>query len=110
MNQLARSTTNQVRSVTMVTNAVALGDLTKQVELNARCDIQELQETVNDMSTCLGAFADEIVELARGAGIDARLDGLAQAGHLDGIWVELAEIVKEMAVRVSQDWIFTSRT
>lgn len=39
----------QVRSIAMVTTAVAHGDLSKQIEVDARGEILELKSTVNGM-------------------------------------------------------------
>lgn len=45
--------TNQIRAITEVTKAVALGDLSKQVEIDAQGEILDLKCTVNHMVTCL---------------------------------------------------------
>lgn len=42
-------TTLQVRSIAKVTKAVALGDLSKQIEVDARGEILDLKNTVNGM-------------------------------------------------------------
>jgi osomolarity two-component system, sensor histidine kinase NIK1 len=39
----------QVRSIAKVTKAVALGDLSKQIEVDARGEILDLKNTVNGM-------------------------------------------------------------
>jgi len=49
VNKLAANLTNQVRSIALVTKAVALGDLSKQIEVDARGEILDLKNTVNGM-------------------------------------------------------------
>ena len=47
---MAMNLTNQVRSIAQVTKAVAGGDLTKKIDVDARGEILELKETVNGMT------------------------------------------------------------
>lgn len=49
VNNLAANLTAQVRSIAKVTKAVALGDLSKQIEVEARGEILDLKNTVNGM-------------------------------------------------------------
>lgn len=49
VNKLAANLTSQVRSIAKVTKAVALGDLSKQIEVDARGEILDLKNTVNGM-------------------------------------------------------------
>jgi osomolarity two-component system, sensor histidine kinase NIK1 len=48
-NHLAGNLTTQVRSIAKVTKAVAQGDLSLQIEVEARGEISELKEIVNGM-------------------------------------------------------------
>jgi len=43
VNKLAANLTNQVRSIARVTKAVALGDLSKQIDVDARGEILDLK-------------------------------------------------------------------
>ena len=49
VNKLAANLTNQVRSIAFVTKAVALSDLSKQIEVDARGEILDLKNAVNGM-------------------------------------------------------------
>ena len=49
VNKLAANLTSQVRSIATVTKAVALGDLSKQIEVEASGEILDLKNTVNGM-------------------------------------------------------------
>jgi len=56
VNKLAANLTSQVRSIAKVTKAVALGDLSKQIEVDARGEILDLKNTVNGMVVRLRAL------------------------------------------------------
>ena len=57
VNKLAANLTSQVRSIAKVTKAVALGDLSKQIEVDACGEILDLKNTVNGMVVRLRALA-----------------------------------------------------
>ena len=60
VNNLAGNLTSQVRSIAKVTKAVALGDLSKQIEVDAQGEILDLKNTVNGMVIRLRALAAEV--------------------------------------------------
>src|SRR2546430_8219131 len=49
VNQLASNLTGQVRNIAQVTTAVARGDLSQKITVDARGEILELKSTVNTM-------------------------------------------------------------
>src|SRR5439155_21217511 len=49
VNFMAGNLTSQVRSIAQVTTAVAKGDLTKKITVDARGEILELKDTINTM-------------------------------------------------------------
>ncbi|WP_043637965.1 HAMP domain-containing protein, partial [Nonomuraea candida] len=49
VNSMADNLTNQVRSIAQVTTAVARGDLTRKIDVDARGEILELKTTINTM-------------------------------------------------------------
>ena len=59
VNRLAANLTSQVRSIAKVTKAVALGDLSKQIEVDCSGEILDLKNTVNGMVIRLRALATE---------------------------------------------------
>ena len=59
VNRLAANLTSQVRSIAKVTKAVALGDLSKQIEVGCSGEISDLKNTVNGMVIRLRALATE---------------------------------------------------
>ena len=59
VNRLAANLSSQVRSIAKVTKAVALGDLSKRIEVDCSGEISDLKNTVNGMVIRLRALATE---------------------------------------------------
>jgi osomolarity two-component system sensor histidine kinase NIK1 len=89
VNLMAMNLTNQVRSITEVTKAVAGGDLTKKIEVDVHGQILELKEMVNGMAENLSIFEDEEMRVAREVGTVGRLGGQARATNVGGTWKDL---------------------
>ncbi|MCQ4084020.1 HAMP domain-containing protein, partial [Streptomyces sp. RB6PN25] len=70
VNTMAARLTAQVRDIAVVTTAVARGDLTQQVTVEATGELLELKLTVNTMVEQLSAFADEVTRVAREVGTE----------------------------------------
>ncbi len=97
VNTLAANLTTQVRNIAEVTTAVATGDLSKKITVDARGEVAELKDTVNTMVDQLSAFADEVTRVAREVGTDGRLGGQAQVKGVSGVWRDLTESVNVLA-------------
>ncbi|MFI9582152.1 HAMP domain-containing protein [Streptomyces sp. NPDC052236] len=97
VNFMASNLTSQVRNIAQVTTAVANGDLSKKITVDARGEILELKDTVNTMVDQLRAFADEVTRVAREVGTDGRLGGRAQVLGVTGLWKDLTDNVNYMA-------------
>ncbi|MFC9959375.1 HAMP domain-containing protein [Streptomyces nigra] len=97
VNFMALNLTSQVRNIAQVTTAVANGDLSKKITVDARGEILELKDTVNTMVQQLRAFADEVTRVAREVGTDGRLGGRAQVLGVSGVWKDLTDNVNSMA-------------
>src|SRR5688500_9262710 len=89
--------TRQVRNIAQVTTAVARGDLTQKITVDARGEILELKETINTMVDQLSSFADEVTRVAREVGTEGKLGGQAQVTGVSGNWRDLTENVNFMA-------------
>ncbi|WP_443044494.1 response regulator [Streptomyces sp. DHE17-7] len=81
----------------LVTTAVARGDLSKKIDVDARGEILELKTTINTMVDQLSAFADEVTRVAREVGTEGRLGGQAEVEGVSGTWKRLTENVNELA-------------
>ena len=93
VNNLAAILTNQVRSIAKVTKAVALGDLSKQIDVDARGEILELKTTVNAMVVRLRALAAEVTRVTLEVGSEGKLGGQAHVPDVEGVWLELTRNV-----------------
>ncbi|WP_193742807.1 HAMP domain-containing protein [Thermobifida fusca] len=97
VNSMADSLTHQVRNISQVTSAVAAGDLTKKITVDAQGEILELKDTVNTMVDQLSAFADEVTRVAREVGTEGKLGGQAHVSGVSGVWKDLTDNVNSMA-------------
>ncbi|CAM3621767.1 HAMP domain-containing protein [Nocardiopsis rhodophaea] len=97
VNSMANSLTYQVRNISQVTRAVASGDLTKKITVDAQGEILELKDTVNTMVDQLSAFADEVTRVAREVGTEGKLGGQAHVRDVSGVWKDLTDNVNSMA-------------
>ena len=97
LNLLARSLTSQVRDIALVTTAVANGDLSKKITVDAKGEFSELKNTINVMVNELNNFAFEISRVSREVGSEGRLGGKAEAAGMAGTWKILTDNVNYMA-------------
>jgi signal transduction histidine kinase/HAMP domain-containing protein/CheY-like chemotaxis protein len=97
VNVMAANLTGQVRSIAEVTTAVAKGDLSQKIRVDARGEILELKETINTMVDQLSAFADEVTRVAREVGTEGKLGGQAVVRGVSGTWKDLTDNVNVMA-------------
>ncbi len=97
VNLMASNLTNQVRNIAQVTTAVASGDLSQKITVQAQGEILELKSTVNTMVDQLSSFADEVTRVAREVGTEGELGGQAQVRGVSGNWKDLTDNVNQLA-------------
>jgi signal transduction histidine kinase/HAMP domain-containing protein/ActR/RegA family two-component response regulator len=97
VNRMARNLTIQVRNISQVATAVATGDLSQKITVDAQGEVLGLKETLNTMVDQLSAFADEVTRVAREVGTEGRLGGQADVKGVSGIWKDLTDNVNSMA-------------
>jgi signal transduction histidine kinase/HAMP domain-containing protein/CheY-like chemotaxis protein len=97
VNSMASNLTGQVRNIAQVTTAVARGDLSQKITVDAHGEILELKSTVNTMVDQLSSFADEVTRVAREVGSEGKLGGQAQVKGVSGTWRDLTENVNQLA-------------
>src|SRR5262249_31293327 len=97
VNFMANNLTSQVREISQVTTAVARGDLTEKIEVDARGEVLELKNTINAMVDQLSAFADEGTRGAREGGTAVQRGGQAKVPGVAGTWQALTNSVNLMA-------------
>src|SRR3954466_10724845 len=97
VNFMASNLTDQVRSIAQVTTAVANGDLSKKITVDAKGEILELKDTINTMVDQLNSFAAEVTRVAKEVGTEGKLGGQAEVAGVSGTWRGLTESVNSMA-------------
>jgi CheY-like chemotaxis protein/signal transduction histidine kinase/HAMP domain-containing protein len=97
VNMMASHLTGQVRNIAQVTTAVANGDLTKKITVDARGEILELKNTINIMVDQLSTFGAEVTRVAREVGTEGKLGGQAEVAGVSGTWKDLTDSVNGMA-------------
>src|SRR6516225_8506646 len=97
VNAMAGNLTTQVRNIAQVATAVAKGDLTQKIGVDARGEILELKTTLNTMVDQLSGFADEVTRVAREVGTQGNLGGQARVRGVSGTWKDLTDNVNSMA-------------
>src|SRR5437764_9484699 len=98
---MAGNLTSQVRNIAQVATAVAKGDLSQKITVDAKGEILELKSTVNTMVDQLSSFADEVTRVAREVGTEGRLGGQAEVRGVSGTWRDLTDSVNSMAVNLT---------
>src|SRR6266700_2011416 len=68
VNSMASNLTSQVRNIAEVTTAVAKGDLSRKITVDARGEILQLKNTINTMVDQLSSFASEVTRVAKEVG------------------------------------------
>ncbi|WP_239022962.1 HAMP domain-containing protein [Pontibacter mangrovi] len=97
VNYMASNLTSQVRDIAKVATAVAKGDLSQKITVEARGELLDLKENLNQMVDSLNIFADEVTRVAREVGTEGRLGGQANVPKVRGTWKELTDNVNTMA-------------
>ncbi|MFL5260890.1 MAG: HAMP domain-containing protein, partial [Anaeromyxobacteraceae bacterium] len=101
VNGLAANLTAQVRNIAKVTTAVAKGDLSQKITVDARGEILELKNTINVMVDQLSSFAAEVTRVAKEVGTEGKLGGQAEVKGVSGTWKDLTDNVNGLAANLT---------
>jgi HAMP domain-containing protein/signal transduction histidine kinase/DNA-binding response OmpR family regulator len=101
VNFMAGNLTAQVRGIAKVVTAVANGDLKRKLTVEAKGEIAELAETINEMIATLATFADQVTTVAREVGVEGQLGGQAKVPGAAGTWKALTENVNQLAANLT---------
>ena len=85
------------RGVAKVVTAVAKGDLSKRLVVEAKGELGELAELINDTTQTLGILADQVTAVAREVGTEGKLGGQARGSGAAGTWRDLVDNVNQLA-------------
>lgn len=97
VNTMASNLTLQVRDIADVAIAVAKGDMTQKIKVDAKGEIEDLKENMNKMVDSLNVFSNEVTRVAREVGTEGKLGGQANVPNVAGVWKELTDNVNTMA-------------
>ncbi|KAL2258794.1 hypothetical protein VTK26DRAFT_7751 [Humicola hyalothermophila] len=97
VNTMARNLTSQVRGISTVTQAIANGDMSRKIDVEAKGEILVLKETINNMVDRLSIFCNEVQRVAKDVGVDGIMGGQADVAGLKGRWKEITTDVNTMA-------------
>ncbi len=97
VNSMASNLTVQLRDVSKVSTAIAMGDLTQKITVDVRGEILQIKDVINTMVDQLSSFAAEVTRVAREVGTEGRLGGQAQVKGVSGTWKDLTDNVNFMA-------------
>src|SRR5262245_5715055 len=98
---MASNLTTQVRGIAQVVTAVANGNLKRKLVLQAKGEIAQLAETINDMIDTLALFADQVTSVAREVGTEGQLGGQAKVPGASGLWRDLTDNVNQLAANLT---------
>jgi HAMP domain-containing protein/signal transduction histidine kinase/CheY-like chemotaxis protein len=101
VNFMASNLTDQVRGIAKVVTAVANGDLKRKLFLEAKGEIAELAETINNMIDTLATFADQVTTVAREVGVEGKLGGQGNVPGAAGTWRDLTDNVNRLAANLT---------
>jgi len=101
VNFMASNLTEQVRGIVKVVTAVADGNLTQRLTVQAKGEVAALADTINGMTDTLATFADQVTNVAREVGVDGRLGGQANVPGAAGTWKDLTGNVNLLAANLT---------
>ena len=83
---MATNLTDQVRSISEVTKAVANGDLSRTVNVDVQGEMLDLKTTVNQMVARLSTLASEVTRVSLEVGTEGIMGGQASVPDVQGVW------------------------
>ena len=101
VNMMGANLTAQVRGIAKVVTAVADGDLNRKLVVEAKGEIADLADTINEMIDTLATFAEQVTTVAREVGVEGQLGGQASVPGAAGTWKDLTENVNQLAANLT---------
>ncbi|WP_082773772.1 methyl-accepting chemotaxis protein [Hymenobacter sp. PAMC 26628] len=101
VNTMAANLTSQVRDIANVATAVARGDLSQKMTVDAQGEILDLKNILSQMVDSLNIFAGEVTRVAREVGTEGQLGGQANVPNVSGTWKDLTDNVNVMAANLT---------
>jgi len=101
VNVMASNLTGQVRGIAKVVTEVAKGNLKQKLSIDAKGEVAQLTDTINEMIDTLATFSDQVTTVAREVGAEGKLGGQAHVPGASGTWKNLTENVNQLAANLT---------
>jgi len=101
VNLMASNLTGQVRGIAKVVTSVAKGNLRQKLSIDAKGEVAQLTDTINEMIDTLAIFSDQVTTVAREVGAEGKLGGQANVPGASGTWKNLTENVNQLAANLT---------
>ncbi|KAK9713045.1 histidine kinase osmosensor [Basidiobolus ranarum] len=95
------SHSEQVQDIANVCTAVACGDLSKKITIDAKGETLILKNAINTMVNQLNCFASEVTRVTHEVGTEGKLGGCAEVPGASGTWKLLTDNVNLMALNLT---------
>ncbi|HEX8547563.1 MAG TPA: HAMP domain-containing protein [Cytophagaceae bacterium] len=109
VNIMANNLTIQVRGIIRIVTAVSQGDLTQKLKLEAKGEVAELAETINNMVVDLNRLAMEVSRVAKVAGQEGKLTERAKLMGVGGSWKEIVDTLNDLLESIVSPVLEVSR-
>jgi HAMP domain-containing protein len=96
-HQITPSNDELLRNIALVITAVANGDFSQKVTVEATGEMLELKKTINTMVDQLQVFAAEAMRIAREAGTEGKFGGQMEVEGVTGAWKDLTVGINVMS-------------
>ncbi|KAF5437171.1 Methyl-accepting chemotaxis protein, partial [Candidatus Methanophagaceae archaeon] len=100
VNMLSANLRDQVGDIAKVANALADGDLTQKITVEAKGDIQQLKETINNMVDKVNLIGSEVSRVTREVGVEGKLGAQGEVPGIAGTWKELTDNVNMLSTNL----------
>ncbi|KAF9038021.1 hypothetical protein BJ165DRAFT_1353096 [Panaeolus papilionaceus] len=97
INTMSSNLRSQIRSMALVTKALLLGDLSKNIEVEAAGEVLQLKNTVNQLVLQQRHLVSEINRVTTHSGVEGMLGEQAFVPNLLGVWSDIVTNVNMMA-------------
>ncbi len=101
VNSIAGNLTSQVRDISKVAIGIAQGDLSKNIIIDARGEVADLKDTINNFIENLRTFSKEVTTVALQVGTEVILGGQANVKGVGGVLADLTTNVNTMATNLT---------
>ena len=109
VNEMASVRSRQTLGIKEIMSAISNGDLTKKVTVEAKGEILEVKNNINNMVDLLNNFASEIAALAHEVGVEGKLGSQARLKNTGGVWKDLIDSINLMVKNITDQMRDTAK-